>query len=142
MSRTERRAPPVLWDAPWQEKPAPPPRSTMPGFMGYTPDIVAGVWVGFDEERSLGRSETGGHAALPIWLEYMKVAHEGLPPRGFPVPDGVVFANIDNETGQLVGSGSKSVVRQAFIDGTEPGSSANPTNVDQDKNFYKEDMSE
>jgi len=111
-------------------------------FMGYTPDIVAGVWVGFDEERSLGRSETGGHAALPIWLEYMKVAHEGLPPRGFPVPDGVVFANIDNETGQLVGSGSKSVVRQAFIDGTEPGSSANPTNVDQDKNFYKEDMSE
>ncbi len=111
-------------------------------FMGYTPDIVAGVWVGFDEERSLGRSETGGKAALPIWLEYMKVAHEGLPPRGFPVPDGVVFANIDNETGQLVGGGSKAVVRQAFIDGTEPGSAANPTNVDQDKNFYKEDMSE
>jgi penicillin-binding protein 1A len=112
-------------------------------FMGYTPDIVAGVWVGFDEERSLGRSETGGHAALPIWLEYMKVAHEGLPPRGFPVPDGVVFANIDNETGQLVHSGSKSVVRQAFIDGTEPGSAQNPVNsADQDKNFYKEDMSE
>ena len=111
--------------------------------MGYTPDIVAGVWVGFDEERSLGRSETGGKAALPIWLEYMKVAHEGLPPRGFPVPDGVVFANIDNETGQLVSSGSKSVVRQAFIDGTEPGSAANPTNTaDEDKNFYKEDMSE
>jgi penicillin-binding protein 1A len=112
-------------------------------FMGYTPDIVAGVWVGFDEEKSLGRSETGGKAALPIWLEYMKVAHEGLPPRGFPVPDGVVFANIDNETGQLVSAGSKSVVRQAFIDGTEPGSAANPTNAaDQDKNFYKEDMSE
>lgn len=112
-------------------------------FMGYTPDVVAGVWVGFDEERSLGRSETGGKAALPIWLEYMKVAHEGLSPRGFPVPDGVVFANIDNETGQLVNSGSKAVVRQAFIDGTEPGTNQNPQSaLDQDKNFYKEDMSE
>lgn len=112
-------------------------------FMGYTPDVVAGVWVGFDDEKSLGRSETGGKAALPIWLEYMKVAHEGLPPRGFPVPDGVVFANIDNETGQLVRADSKSVVRQAFIDGTEPGSASNPSSsADEDKNFYKEDMSE
>lgn len=112
-------------------------------FMGYTPDIVAGVWVGFDDEKSIGRGEVGGKAALPIWLEYMKFAHDGLPPRGFPVPDGVVFANIDNETGHLVGSGSKAVVRQAFIDGTEPGSPSNPQNTnDEDKNFYKEDMSE
>jgi len=112
-------------------------------FMGYTPDVVAGVWIGFDDEKSLGRSETGGKAALPIWLEYMKVAHEGLPPRGFPVPDGVVFANIDNETGQLVSSSSKAVVRQAFVDGTEPGTNQNPqTAIDQEKNFYKEDMSE
>lgn len=112
-------------------------------FMGYTPDIVTGVWVGFDEERSIGRGEVGGKAALPIWLEYMKVAHEGLSPRGFPVPDGVVFANIDNESGKLVDPGSKAVVRQAFVDGTEPGSLANPTNTSEDdKNFYKEDMSE
>ncbi len=113
-------------------------------FMGYTPDIVTGVWVGFDEEKTIGRSEVGARAALPIWLEYMKVAHEGLPPRGFPVPDGVVFANIDNETGHLVTNSSKSVVRQAFIDGTEPGSAKNPQQdaVEQDKAFYKEDMSE
>jgi penicillin-binding protein 1A len=112
-------------------------------FVGYTPDIVSGVWVGFDEERSIGRGEVGGKSALPIWLEYMKFAHENLPPRGFPVPDGVVFANIDNETGRLVSSASKSVVRQAFIDGTEPGSasSAGPTG-DNDKEFFKEDMSD
>lgn len=112
-------------------------------FVGYTPDIVSGVWVGFDEERSIGRGEVGGKAALPIWLGYMKFAHENLPPRGFPVPDGVVFANIDNETGRLVSSASKSVVRQAFIDGTEPGSSntAGPPG-DNDKEFFKEDMSD
>lgn len=111
-------------------------------FVGYTPDVVTGVWVGFDEEKSIGRGEVGAKAALPIWLDYMKVAHEGLPPRGFPVPDGVVFANIDNQTGRLVSSSSKLVVRQAFIDGTEPGSEANPEAPETDTNFYKEDMSD
>jgi penicillin-binding protein 1A len=111
-------------------------------FVGYTPDIVSGVWVGFDEEKNLGRGEVGGKSALPIWLDYMKMAHENVSPHGFPVPDGVVFANIDNETGRLVSPGSKSVVRQAFIDGTEPGSAANPEIKDEDTNFYKEDMSE
>ena len=113
-------------------------------FMGYTPDIVTGVWVGFDEEKTIGRGEVGGIAALPIWLDYMKMAHEGLPPRGFPVPDGITFANIDNETGQLVSSGSKSVVRQAFVDGSEPGTGENKKQVDReaDKNFLKEEMGE
>ena len=113
-------------------------------FMGYTPDIATGVWVGFDEEKTIGRGEVGGIAALPIWLDYMKMAHEGLPPRGFPVPDGITFANIDNESGQLVSSGSKSVVRQAFIDGTEPGTVENKKQVDReaDKNFLKEEMGE
>jgi penicillin-binding protein 1A len=112
-------------------------------FIGYTPDIATGVWVGFDEEKSLGRSEFGAKTALPIWLDYMKAAHENLPPRGFPVPDGIVFANIDNETGHLVSSNSKSVVRQAFIDGTEPGATnSSAERRDEEKNFYKEDMSE
>lgn len=112
-------------------------------FMGYTPDIVTGVWVGFDEEKSIGRGEVGAKAALPIWLDYMKAAHEGLPPRGFAVPDGITFANIDNQTGDLVSSSSKAVVRQAFIDGSEPGGRSNPTDRKQaDKNFLKEEMEE
>jgi penicillin-binding protein 1A len=110
-------------------------------FVGYSPDIVTGVWVGFDEEKSIGRGEVGARSALPIWLDYMKFAHEGLSPRGFPVPDGIVFANIDNQTGRLVSSSSKSVVRQAFIDGTEPTLNNNASTED-DKNFYKEDMSD
>lgn len=109
-------------------------------FVGYTPDVVSGVWVGFDQEKTLGRGEFGATAALPIWLDYMKFAHEGLPPRSFPVPDGIVFANIDNQTGHLVRPGSKQIVRQAFIDGTEPGSDANPEKPEEDQNFYKEDL--
>lgn len=109
-------------------------------FVGFTPDIVSGVWVGFDQEKTLGRGEVGGAAALPIWLDYMKFAHDKLPARPFPVPDGIVFANIDNETGHLVSSASKAVIRQAFIDGTEPGSQANPEKAEDDTNFYKEEM--
>ncbi len=111
-------------------------------FIGYTPDISTGVWVGFDDERTLGRGEVGGKSALPIWLDYMKDAHQNLPARGFPVPDGIVFANIDNETGRIVTGDSKSIVRQAFVDGTEPGSAADPDTAKDDSNFYKEDLSE
>lgn len=111
-------------------------------FMGYTPDIVTGVWVGFDQEKSLGRGEVGGKAALPIWLEYMKAAHEGLPVSRFPVPEGIVFANIDSETGSTHTAGSKSVVRQAFIEGTEPSEAEHKITAEDEKNFLKEDMSE
>jgi penicillin-binding protein 1A len=111
-------------------------------FIGFTPDIATGVWVGYDEEKSLGKGEVGGKAALPIWLGYMKSAHEGLPARNFPVPDGVVFANIDNETGKLASASTKNVVRQAFIEGTEPSSVSGETVDETDKQFYKEDLSE
>jgi penicillin-binding protein 1A len=110
-------------------------------FIGFTPDIVTGVWVGYDDEKSLGRGEVGGKAALPIWLDYMKFAHESLPPRSFPVPDGVVFANIDNDSGELVSSGSRAVVRQAFLDGTEPNAT-NTAKKGDDKDFYKQDMTD
>ncbi len=112
-------------------------------FVGYTPDIVTGVWTGFDQEKSLGRGEVGGRTALPIWVEYMKMAHEGLPERGFTTPEGIVFANIDNTTGKLASPSSKLVVRQAFIEGTEPQSTAGENiTPDEQKDFYKEDMSE
>jgi penicillin-binding protein 1A len=111
-------------------------------FIGFTPDIVTGVWVGYDEEKTIGRGEVGGKAALPIWLDYMKAAHEGLPARSFPVPDGVVFSNIDNETGKLVSSTSQAVVRQAFIEGSEPSSTATAAeDRSEDQNFYKEELS-
>ena len=114
-------------------------------FLGYTADIAAGVWVGYDEEKSLGKGEVGGRSALPIWVEYMKAAHGESPARDFPVPDGIVFASIDNETGRLASATSKEVVRQAFAEGTEPkdvqddpSSEANTETID----FFKEDLAE
>lgn len=111
-------------------------------FIGYTPDIATGVWVGFDEEKSLGKGEVGGKAALPIWLEYMKFAHNGLQARSFAIPDGVVFANIDGESGRLASATSKNVVRQAFVEGTEPQSNTAEQEREESQQFYKEDLSE
>ena len=56
-----------------------------------SPDLVCGVWVGYDDNRSIGATETGGKAAVPIWVAFMQAALEGVPPRDFDVPPGVVF---------------------------------------------------
>jgi penicillin-binding protein 1A len=70
-------------------------------FMGFTRGLVAGVWLGFDaNDVPLGRYETGGRAALPIWLEYMQAALRERPQPEFPVPDGVVLVAIDPRTGK------------------------------------------
>ena len=60
-------------------------------FIGYTPEIVAGVWVGFDNQASLGRRESGGRVAAPIWLAFMQEALQGRPVTDFPIPPGVRF---------------------------------------------------
>ena len=70
-------------------------------FVGYTPNYVTGTWVGFDEERNMGRGETGSRAASPIWLGFMKRILEDKPVRVFQVPNDVVFVKIDAETGKL-----------------------------------------
>lgn len=111
-------------------------------FVGYTPDISTGVWVGYDQEKTLGRGEVGGKSALPIWLEYMKFAHEGLPIRNFDIPEGIVFANIDNESGKLATAKSDQVVRQAFAEGTEPTQFSSEVDSQDDKDFYKEELDE
>ncbi len=71
-------------------------------FVGYTPELLAGVWVGHDDHNlSLGRGETGGRAACPIWLDFMKQMLEGRPVQGFTIPEGIVMARIDPDTGAL-----------------------------------------
>ncbi|MDG0815072.1 penicillin-binding protein 1A [Bdellovibrio svalbardensis] len=109
-------------------------------FIGYSPQIATGVWVGFDKEKSLGKGEVGGRSALPIWIDYMKAAHEGLPQMTFPVPDGIVFANIDSETGKLANASTKNILRQAFVEGTEPTAASGKSEEATD--FYKQDLSE
>ncbi len=109
-------------------------------FIGYTPQISTGVWVGFDQERTLGVGEVGGRVALPIWVQYMLAAHSKLPEMSFPVPPGIVFASIDNVSGKLPTASSKNVIRQAFREGTEP--TAESSRKDEESDFYKQDLSE
>ncbi len=89
-------------------------------FLGFTPDLVTGVWVGYDDGRTLGRKETGGRAAAPIWLAFMKEAMAGRPESDFPIPDGIEFARIDATTGQLAGSRSGDTFAAAFRRGSVP----------------------
>ena len=86
-------------------------------FVGYTSDLVIGVWVGFDDERSLRL--TGSQAALPIWID---LARRIIPPNvpAFVMPTGVVTRHIDPKTGQLATSQCPEQVSEVFIEGTEP----------------------
>jgi penicillin-binding protein 1A len=93
-------------------------------FVGYSPEIATGVWVGFDQNRLLGKGETGGRAALPIWLDFMRLALADRPPRDFTAPPGVVFAHIDAKTGSLASPGSESTLLQAFLEGSVPTEAA------------------
>ena len=89
-------------------------------FMGYTPQLLAGLWVGFDEKRSLGKGQTGGVVAAPIWERFMEQALEGEPILDFPVPPGISFALINAHTGQRVLPGSGGGFLECFRHGTEP----------------------
>jgi penicillin-binding protein 1A len=89
-------------------------------FIGYTPNLVAGVWVGYDDHRPIGKRETGARAALPLWLDFMKNAMAGRNVEDFAVPDGIVFKEIDPATGMLSSDACKHSIREAFLIGTEP----------------------
>jgi penicillin-binding protein 1B len=88
-------------------------------FAGYTPDLLCVVWVGFDDNTPLNL--TGARAALPIWVDFMKRASAGTRPTPFSVPEsGVVFMDIDKDTGLLATPSCPRVISEAFIAGTEP----------------------
>ncbi len=89
-------------------------------FIGFAPDLVAGVWVGFDQPRSLGRRETGSSVALPIWKAFMAKALADEPPVPFRVPPGVMLVRIDADSGLLPGPTTRRTLVEAFLPGTEP----------------------
>ena len=93
-------------------------------FIGYTPELITGVWVGFDEERSLGENETGARAASPIWVSFMSKILKDKPKKDFSVPEGVEFMKIDPKTGQI-GQDRESIL-ECFIEGTGPPQKAPP----------------
>ncbi|QTA82002.1 Penicillin-binding protein 1A [Desulfonema limicola] len=90
-------------------------------FIGYTPEYITGTWVGFDIERSLGKSETGSKAASPIWLGFMEKILKYSPVKDFNAPDkGIVYASIDTATGLLPIPESSNIIHECFKDGTVP----------------------
>lgn len=89
-------------------------------FIGYTPQLLTGVWVGYDQDKSLGGKETGGKAAAPIWHDFMVKALDGQPVLDFPVPNEVTLVAVD-QSGNRTTPGSAGAVFQAFKRGTEPG---------------------
>ncbi len=84
-------------------------------FVGYTPSLVTGVWVGFDDGKPLGRGEMGGVAAAPIWAYFMDKATAGKPVENFEMPAGIMSVKIDPRTGQPAGFFSEGV-NEIFLD--------------------------
>jgi penicillin-binding protein 1A len=95
-------------------------------FVGFTPDLVVGVYVGFDQPKSLGRDEQGASAALPIFVEMMTKALADEPATPFRVPPGVRLVRVDAETGLLPGPSTDTVILEAFLPGTEPTTATSP----------------
>ncbi len=89
-------------------------------YLGFVPDLVAGVWVGYDDMRPLGKSEAGSKAAAPIWLSFMEKAAARFDKRPFPVPEDIVFVKVDKETGLLPGSPDQETYFECFRRGREP----------------------
>jgi penicillin-binding protein 1A len=91
-------------------------------FIGYTPRLVTGVWVGYDRPRSLGRDETGSRVAIPIWTAFMAEALAGTSAEDFPVPERVVLTPVDLS---MSGACARPVM-MAFVAGTEPKTTCGP----------------
>ncbi len=108
-------------------------------FIGATPNLVAGTYVGFDDRRSLGETESGAHAALPIWINFMKEALKQLPVVPFEIPDDVIFVKVDPSTAlQASDQDEQGGVVELFAKGTEPTQTAAPRIDPTD--FYKLDQ--
>ena len=91
-------------------------------FIGFSPDLVVGVFAGFDQPRTLGRGETGSSVAVPIFKAIMEKALEGKPPVPFRIPPDIRLVRVDADTGLPAGPGDRHVILEAFKPGTEPGS--------------------
>jgi penicillin-binding protein 1A len=89
-------------------------------FVGFSPDLVVGVYVGYDKPRSLGRSSTGGQLAAPIVTEFLQAALADVPPIPFRVPPGMTFIPINRKTGLTAQAGNPGTILEAFKPGTGP----------------------
>ena len=96
-------------------------------FNGFNGNLVASVWTGFDQDRSLGDGEQGARAALPTWIFFMRQALAGTPRYKLPAPDGIVTARISPTTGLLASADDPNAIMEKFIEGNLPKSEAAET---------------
>jgi penicillin-binding protein 1A len=89
-------------------------------FVGYAPNLAVGVWVGFDSVERLGKRESGAHAALPIWTQFVAEALKSVPVQTFAIPEGIQFAEIDQKTGILASEPTTNTTTEVFAEGTVP----------------------
>jgi penicillin-binding protein 1A len=99
-------------------------------FIGFDPDLTVGVWIGFDEKKSLGGAEQGSYAALPMWMEFMKAYIDGrraakAEPPTFEAPGNIVFLTVEKGTGSVLPMDAPGGILEAFISGTQPGANIN-----------------
>lgn len=113
-------------------------------FNGYNPDLVTEVWLGFDQLKPLGNSETAAQAALPVWIDFMKVALAGKPERQLPRPEGLVTLKINEQTGQAATDADTDTVFEIFRKENVPGAgNAQPpefNHADEDKTAIPEQL--
>jgi penicillin-binding protein 1A len=109
-------------------------------FLGFTPSVVAGIWVGYDDTRPMGDGETGSRAASPIFLYFMQEILEGTPKEPFENPEGVVVAKIDAKTGLLASPFSEKTCFQVFKKGTEPTDYSPEPDQAKPGEFFQLDM--
>ncbi|MET0388856.1 MAG: penicillin-binding transpeptidase domain-containing protein, partial [Polyangiales bacterium] len=109
-------------------------------FVGFTPELVAGVWIGYDDLRPLGAKESGANTALPIWIELMKTALKDKPAVDFPMPGGLTLVKIDPKSGALAYDNQPDAIDEVFLDGTVPTDVANPPDVLDTGSFMMEQM--
>lgn len=96
-------------------------------FCGFNDDVVASAWVGFDQPTPLGSGEVGGRAALPMWMDYMRVALQGVPERSLTPPPGMVTATINADTGKSTDPSDPLAIVEYFVEGTAPEPAAAPS---------------
>ncbi|OPY88629.1 MAG: Penicillin-binding protein 2D [Smithella sp. PtaU1.Bin162] len=104
-------------------------------FIGFTPSTITGIWVGFDQEISLGKKEVGGRAAAPMWLYFMEKYLSNTPVEAFPIPEGIVFVKVDSKTGVPVKEAGKGTIYECFLESAQPGEKTDDIADDKEELF-------
>lgn len=109
-------------------------------FSGFNQHLVATAWVGFDNNKKIGKREYGGTAALPIWIEFMRTALKGVPEQLPPRPDGIVTVRINPETGEITTPDNPSGIDEIFLEENVPTAVAESIDSDTGNNVSPEDI--